>query len=208
MATVPTLDITYSMKIEEVRFNRGEDLISVLKLSDGKVFAVLDGAGGTTGGAIAAKTISDEFMACDEPQASWSDWLRRVDRKMAARGSGGLAAAVIVEVKDTGDVIGTSVGDCEAWILGSEELVNLTGEQVRKPFVGSGLAVPCGFSGHLKGGTLVIGTDGLWKYMLRHLIVRTATIRPLEAAVAALVNGVKMRNGSLQDDVAVVLCAA
>jgi serine/threonine protein phosphatase PrpC len=197
----------FATKIEEARSNRGEDLISVLKLPGRTIFAVLDGAGGTTGGALAAKAISDELMAC-EPQEDWSDWLRCVDRKMATRGMGGLAAVVVVDVSNGGVVIGASVGDCEAWIWGSEEPLNLTEKQVRKPLVGSGLAVPSRFTAHLNGGTLVIGTDGLWKYMFRPLIMKTAIIRPLESAAAALVSGVKMRNGSLRDDVAVVVCAA
>ena len=50
-----------------------------------------------------------------------------------------------------------------------------------------------------------MATDGLWKYMKPARIAKAAAIRPLEAACAALVDGARLRNGTLQDDVALVL---
>jgi len=50
-----------------------------------------------------------------------------------------------------------------------------------------------------------MATDGLWKYMDRARIAKAASIRPLEAACTALVGGARLKNGTLQDDVAIVL---
>jgi hypothetical protein len=53
--------------------------------------------------------------------------------------------------------------------------------------------------------TLLIATDGLWKYAKPARIAKAAAIRPLDVACAALVDGARLRNGELQDDVAIVL---
>ena len=51
-----------------------------------------------------------------------------------------------------------------------------------------------------------MATDGLWKYIDRARIAEAVLlVRPLDAACTALVTGVRLRSGALQDDVAVVL---
>jgi hypothetical protein len=71
--------------------------------------------------------------------------------------------------------------------------------------LGEGTAQPAGFEARLGRGTLLMATDGLWKYMDRARIAKAASIRPLEAACTALVGGVRLKGGTLQDDVAIVL---
>ena len=67
-------------------------------------------------------------------------------------------------------------------------------------------AKPAGFEGQLGRGTLLVATDGLWKYIDRARIAEAVLlVRPLDAACTALVTGVRLRSGALQDDVAVVL---
>jgi serine/threonine protein phosphatase PrpC len=82
---------------------------------------------------------------------------------------------------------------------------SLTARQARKPFLGEGSARPVGFEARLGRGTLLMATDGLWKYMDRARITKAASIRPLEAACTALVGGARLKGGTLQDDVAIVL---
>jgi hypothetical protein len=81
--------------------------------------------------------------------------------------SSGLAAAVVVEVRDNGSVVGASVGDCEAWTFIDGLARNLTAEQVRKPLLGEGMALPVGFETQVKECSLLVATDGLWKYLDR-----------------------------------------
>ena len=50
-----------------------------------------------------------------------------------------------------------------------------------------------------------MATDGLWKYMKPVQIAKAAAIRPPDAACAALADGVRLKSGALQDDVAVVM---
>ena len=138
--------------------------------------------------------------------ADGATWLAQRDVDLAATGTG-MAAAIVLSISDGGDVRGASVGDCEAWVFGDGAPTNLTSQQIRKPRLGDGAAVPTSFVAAGQRGTLVIATDGLWKYLNHRRIAELARTRPLDAAVAALVDGVRLRSGALQDDVAIVLCA-
>jgi hypothetical protein len=125
---------------------------------------------------------------------------------MAAEVTCGLAAAVVLSVADDGMVCGASVGDCEAWIFGSGEALDLTGSQRRKPMLGSGNSEPVAFSGRLGSGTLVMGTDGLWKYTAAISRISQAAVQSLDDALAAMLDGVRLRSGTLQDDVGLAVC--
>lgn len=196
------MTLIIATRIEEARRGRGEDRIAVVELPGRKLVVVADGAGGVTGGADAAEAI------CRAPTgdvADWTTWLAQQDAALAAK-STGLAAAVVFSISDDGIIRGASVGDCEAWVFGPDEAVNLTEDQIRKPLLGDGGAVPVGFASRLSNGTLIAASDGLWKYMQRARIAEAAKIRPLESAVAALFDGVRLRSGALQDDVAIAVC--
>ena len=198
----------YSTRVEEARRGLGEDMIEVIPLPDRSIFVVADGAGGVSGGAAAAEAVCKAVADwCRQGKAAaWPEWLAHIDREMASSKSCGLAAAVIIEIKNDGKIAGASVGDCEAWLFANGAAPrSLTAGQVRKPLLGEGAAVPVGFDGSVAGGTLLAATDGLWKYLDRARIAKATEIRPLEAAAEALVNGARLRSGALQDDVAVAI---
>jgi hypothetical protein len=185
--------------VQEARLGRGEDRISVIRKPHHTVFVVADGAGGCSGGTLAAEIVCG---ALDAGETDWSDWLTRCDRVIAGRG---LAAAVVVSVSDDGFVSGASVGDCEAWLFDQGEPIAITADQVRKPLLGSGNACPTRFTGHLTG-TLVVATDGLWKYANTKRLAAATRLRPLTSATNAMVNDLRLKSGTLPDDVAVVAC--
>jgi serine/threonine protein phosphatase PrpC len=193
-------------KREDARPGRGEDRIEVVSLADRAIVVVADGAGGVAGGATTAETVCKAVVERGRQGGvnDWAQYLSTIDREMA--NAPGLAAAVVVEVRDDGTVVGASVGDCEAWTFenGSEPR-NLTAEQVRKPLLGEGRAFPVGFHSHVKECSLLVATDGLWKYLDRARIAKAAATRPLETACDLLVAGVRLRSGALQDDVAVAI---
>jgi PPM family protein phosphatase len=201
----------YSTRVEEARRGRGEDRIEVIPLPDRSVFVVVDGAGGVSGGAAAAETVCKAVVdwcrqgkVADWPE--WSEWLTHIDREISRSRSCGLAAAVVVEIRNDGKITGASVGDCEAWVfVNGTTPKNLTAEQIRKPLLGEGTAIPVGFEACVNGGTLLAATDGLWKYLDRARIAKATAIRPLATAADALVDGVRLRSGALQDDVAVAI---
>jgi serine/threonine protein phosphatase PrpC len=171
------------------------------------LFVVADGAGGVAGGAAAAEAVCEAAYAYQDWRmpSDWAGWLARIDREMS-RSRVGLAAAVVIEIWDDGRIVGASVGDCEAWMFGGDGASrSLTSGQARKPLLGDGTARPVGFEARLGRGTLMMATDRLWKYMKPARIAKAASIRPLDVACAALVDGARLRNGTLQDDVAIVL---
>lgn len=197
----------YSTRVEEARRGRGEDKIAIIPLTDRTIFVVADGAGGISGGAAAAETVCKAITDwCRQGKAvDWPGWLTLIDREIAGSKTCGLAAAVIIEIKNDGQIAGASVGDCEAWVFVNDSTKNLTAGQARKPLLGEGTTVPVGFDGSVAGGTLLAATDGLWKYLDRTRIAKATAIRPLEAAANALVDGARLRSGTLQDDVAVAI---
>ncbi len=197
-----TTRLMFATRVEEARSGRGEDRIVVVETSSSKLVVVADGAGGVAGGARAAESICGALAG---DTRDWPTWLLQQDAILAERGTG-LAAAVVLAISDDGTISGASVGDCEAWLFARGEAVNLTAGQVRKPLLGDGGAVPVSFGSSASGGTLIVATDGLWKYIKPARIAEIAVMRPLESAVAALVDGVRLRSGALQDDVAIVMC--
>ncbi len=54
-------------------------------------------------------------------------------------------------------------------------------------------------------GRLLIATDGLFKYAMQGEIAAHAAALSLDDAIAGLIAGVRLRNGTLQDDVGIVL---
>ena len=202
--------VQWATRQKNARPGCGEDRVEAIPLKSSTVFVVADGAGGVAGGAAAAEAICGAVVEqCRRGLPNdWSRCLASVDRRMS--GSSGLAAAVVVEVRDDGSIVGASVGDCEAWTFVDDAAINLTVEQVRKPLLGEGKARPVGFERicdptQVEEYSLVVATDGLWKYLDRDRIVTASALRPLDMAVEALVEGVRMWSGFLQDDVAIAL---
>lgn len=84
-------------------------------------------------------------------------------------------------------------------------LVDLTSEQQRKPLLGTGRATPVGFGPRKLSGRLVVGTDGLFNYVLPDIVIGSTLDVPLEDAASALVDRARLPTGGLQDDIAIVI---
>lgn len=183
----------------------GEDRAVAIARGDGVVLAVADGAGGTGGGARAADAVIaaviDALRAAPTPP-SWPDALAALDAALPRLGPG-QATAVVVEVTAAG-LRGASVGDSGAWLI-DDDLVDLTADQRRKPLLGAG-ATPVAFTaGPLADRTLLLASDGLWRYARPADIVAAARRTDLADAAAALLALVRLPSGGLPDDVAIVL---
>jgi len=199
--------LPHATRTEESRPGCGRDRVAEIRMPGRTLFLVVDGSGGVPRGDAAAEAVCEAAYAYQDWRmpSDWAGWLGRVDREMS-RSRVGLAAAVVIEIWDDGRIVGASVGDCEAWMFaGDAASRSLTARQARKPLLGEGSAQPVGFQARLGPGTLLMATDGLWKYMKPARIAKAAAIRPLEPACAALVDGVRLKGGALQDDIAVVL---
>lgn len=181
----------------------GHDRAAVIELSGGVAIAVADGAGGTGDGAIAADAVIEAVRDATE-HTSWASLLVDVDRD-AKRLKGALTTAVIANVTSRG-ISGASVGDSIAWVIRGTTIEDLSDGQLRKPLLGDG-CIPRKFrSRSLGSATLLVATDGLWRYASQSAIVRIASRPDLRDAARALIELVRLPSGALQDDVAVVLC--
>ena len=105
-------------------------------------------------------------------------------------------------------VAGASVGDSGAWLIGADGSIDLTKSQIRKPGLGTGMAMPIPFH-HRKPpvATLLVATDGLLKYASPQQICEKvrADTTTIDALPHALIDLVRMPSGGLQDDVAVAV---
>jgi PPM family protein phosphatase len=177
----------------------GQDRAAVFVRDGGLVIALADGAGGTSNGALAADAV---IAAAERCAGDWVEALRAVDED--PRLGGGETTAVVLELDGSG-IRGASVGDSEAWLVDGDTVDVLTHGQRRKPLLGGG-AEPVAFDARALGtATLVVGSDGLFRYARRADIARIARERDLVAAVARLVALVRLPTGELQDDVSVVV---
>jgi serine/threonine protein phosphatase PrpC len=188
---------------------KGEDSLLVERYGARTLAIVADGAGGMGGGAVAAE------MACSLIAQSmrttiagtrelWARCLFDVDQALVRQGSGGQCTAVVVEISEN-RVSGASIGDSGAWLLTGKAIVDLTENQHRKPLLGSDEALPMGFGPVEFSGRLLLATDGLFKYAVRHNIAQRAMASSVNNAVDRLVTGVRLPSGALQDDVGIIL---
>jgi len=191
------------IEVVATRLN-GEDRACVLELHDAVIAVVADGVGGTGNGGVAAQLIVDAVGALTHAPSDWCVFLEELDAEVSRKGSG-RSTAVIVAVRD-GMLSGASVGDSAAWLISNGELIDLTEDQQRRPFVGGGCIACATRSEPLNDGTLLVASDGLLNYAKRDDIVAAASGSNLCAAARELVDLVRLPNGKLQDDVAVILC--
>ncbi len=186
-----------------VRVEGREDRAALLEYDEGIVAVVADGAGGTGGGAEAARGVIEavRHLGWQRESERWVELLGRLDSSL----SPGQTTAVIVAVSATG-LGGASVGDSEAWWWDGPAEQALTQAQRRKPLLGSGSAVPVGFVLEARrAGQLVLGSDGLWKYVRWERLAEALRHPPREAA-HHLVESVRYPSGALPDDVSVIVC--
>jgi serine/threonine protein phosphatase PrpC len=200
---VQVVRLTHAVEIAAAR-GGGQDRACVFEWDDGFVVALVDGVGGTGNGAVAAQAIVEAVRAVGTASHDWCALLADLDRDEHRLGHG-QSTAVILAITAAG-ISGASVGDSGAWLIQSADILDLTDGQARKPLVGSG-CVPFRIQPTLlDGGTLLVASDGLLRYAKRNEIARVAAAADLAAAARSLVDLARLPNGSLQDDLSVVLC--
>jgi serine/threonine protein phosphatase PrpC len=186
-----------------------EDRAETFECGSELLVVVADGAGGLGGGAAAAgaivRIVHDGVM---DPASDMHDADGRVRALEAADARlaqmGGETTGVLVVVGHDG-LIGVSAGDSEAWLVTASLVDDLTGTQSRAR-LGSGRAAPVSFRRPLIEGTLVIATDGLFRYASADAIVAAVrTAVDVDSAARHLASLVRMPSGAYQDDVALVV---
>jgi len=185
-----------------------QDRAEIFWLGSHLVLVVADGAGGRSGAAEAAQFLVEgvkkQIGSTSINTDGLSELLTLLDREMADIGAYGETTGVVVVLADSG-IFGASVGDSGAFVFSEIGLENLTANQIRKPFLGSGRAIPISFTRELLNGTLLVATDGLLKYTSLEKIAATILVADFESAANKLVELIRYQSGALPDDVAVLL---
>ena len=198
---VPIRAFVHAIELSPRR-GTGQDRVSVSSTRDRVVIAVADGAGGTAGGERAAAAVIDAVAAA--PTDDWTAVLTELELDPDRLGPGQTAAVVVTVTRE--GLHGASAGDSGAWVIRDGRIEDLTRDQHRKPLIGDhSVALP--FRGApLAGATLLVASDGLFRYAKPEAIARVAAGPDLAAAARELVELVRLPSGELPDDVAVVLC--
>lgn len=185
-----------------------EDAVRVVQTAGTAAFAVADGAGGIGGGARAARLVVDgftEIMGEVEPRnatpGQCCEFLVRLDAQIQRDSEAGESTAVVAVVREN-QVVGASVGDSEAWVMGGDGNCEILTSSQRRSRIGSGQADPVGFRATVAGATLLVATDGLF-HAAQAETIRTALLG--EPTPEMLVSLARSRSGRLYDDVALVL---
>lgn len=192
------------VQVLQARHGRCEDRIAVLEQGDRCVIVVADGAGGMGAGDEAAETVVREISAVVKETTTseaWTNILCQTDLRIG----NGQSTAVVVDVRP-GGICGASVGDSQAWLIRDSELDNLTANQRRKPLLGSGDAVPVGFSEGPLAGILVVASDGLCNYVKRAAVVQLVSQGEFVCLPRQLLALVQLPSGEFWDDVGIVVC--
>jgi PPM family protein phosphatase len=188
-----------------------EDRAEVIERGAELVIVVADGAGGRAGGARAADSViqgvrqaTATFPRLDDPRA-WCRLLSEMDQALLEDPEAGETTTVVVALSPAG-IVGASVGDSGAWLVTPQGSADLTENQRQKPFLGTGAAIPVPFKARRLDGTLLLASDGLFKYADWERIAEIARETDIQQAAGHLVDLVRLRSGSLPDDVSVILC--
>ncbi|HZO84371.1 MAG TPA: protein phosphatase 2C domain-containing protein [Verrucomicrobiae bacterium] len=194
-----------------VRVERGnpelQDCAAVVELDSGLLAVVADGAGGRSNAREAAEAVVRTIRngANTAALSGTSDCARlllRADDE--ALKTGGESTGAFVLLTQT-SIMGASVGDSEAWVISEHEITVLTKAQRRKPCLGTGAACPTTFYFPALAGTLLVASDGLFKYTSSDAIANVVRHANLDVAAKELVRLVRYPSGELPDDISIIL---
>ena len=176
--------------------------------------ALADGQGGQTGGAAAARVAVEEslrlasslFVRDMREEAIWYAVVGAADEAVCEDDAAGYCSLISLCISGQG-IWGASSGDTGALLLSGGQDILLTEGQRKNPSVGSSAAYPVAFSARLQPGwTLLVVSDGVWKYVGWEQIACLVAENEGQALIAALCGAAWNANGGrLADDFSVAL---
>ncbi len=176
--------------------------------------ALADGQGGQAGGARAAPVAVEESLraASSFPvnelrqAAPWYAVVGAADETVCEDDAAGYCTLVSLGVSER-EVWGASCGDSGALLLSGGRDLLLTEDQRKDPPVGSSAARPVAFSARLTPGwTLLVVSDGVWKFVGWEHIAEMAAQKQGQELIAALRGAAwDASGGRLPDDFSVAL---
>ena len=172
---------------------------------------VVDGAGGIEGGTAAADLAVSAIIgsrmipSLTRQPGYWASTLSLLDGYLYQDAEAGECAVVIAAIVD-GFVAGASIGDAGAWLFTRNDDIHLTAGQRVKPLAGSGKAEARAFGPVPFEGTLIAGSDGLFKYATLDAVRNSCIVQPAELLARSLIDLVQLPSGDFHDDAAVAVC--
>jgi serine/threonine protein phosphatase PrpC len=198
-------------RVDHPAGRRSQDRSLVLSIHHEHLLVVADGAGGTTHGEEAASAVVVRLLhelshGVPLDERIFVDVLRAIDSQLARERTAGETTALVV-VSGPSGVRGASVGDCEAWLVGPDDVADLTASQHHKPLLGSGRAIPTTFAHRplQPTETLLVASDGLFGYAGPDVIADAARSSSLDHAIRSLVEAARLSTGALHDDLTAIL---
>lgn len=184
-----------------------QDRAEIFQSGERIVIALADGVGGMSGGTLAAETFVYNVQTAAE-FLSEADRCRRllhqVDLLLAGDVNGAQTTGVVAVI-DSNKLFGATCGDSGARLYRNDQVVDVTPSGKSKPFLGSGNALVTEFTTGMNG-TLVVATDGLWKYARASDIAAAIGSVVPERLACVLADLARLRNRKLPDDIAIVTC--
>ena len=139
-------------------------------------------------------------------ESVWKQVLLETGVELETRGIGQTTAVVVAT--NGWAAVGASIGDSGAWLIRPTDLIDLSARQPTKPLLGDRLVEPATFALEMRSGdNLLLATDGVLKYANADTICATVRRPGLTAdeTCSAIVRLPRLPNGTLQDDVGLVL---
>ena len=193
---------TIVSRLDSYRGDASEDHALILRAAPKTlVLAVASGSAAP----LAIETIQLEGTKLTRRDSRlFTGFFRALDTALTARDAG--QATLVALCLTPRQIVGASVGDSEAWWITAEGHFDLTEAQKRRPYLGTGATEPIPFELKLtQPGTLLLATDGLFKYAEPAAVMEAVrTAESLEAAADALL-ALVAPVGRFYDDLALVL---
>lgn len=188
---------------------RCEDLVFVREHELGLWVVVLDGAGGMSGGLRAvelAAALLGTVPSAPSP-ATLVTLLSEVDDALDRDRGAGETTAVVAWVS-ANPIVGASAGDSSLLLVSDTGEQDFTANQHQKRRLGSGRAIPIGFSAAPSPPFRILaGTDGLFRHAPHGHLVSAARDPALDSAASRLLELPRLKSGGYADDVGFVLMA-
>lgn len=172
-----------------------------------------DGQGGQFGGAAAAQTAVarciDLALGYSVKQLldrlTWREILGAADEAVSDNAEAGFTTLIGLCVAQ-GKVCGASCGDSAALLVSDNQHTVLTERQRKNSPVGSGEAFPAAFTADFVDSTLLVMSDGVWRYIGDEAIAQLCTTRQRQELVFSLRQMQMQQNGGkLPDDFSIIV---
>lgn len=186
--------------------------MAVRKLGNLTLLALADGQGGSAGGALAARLVTQTVLDVLESTSGVRDvdTLRLAvsvaDEAVEAEDEAGYTTLIVIGV-EANQVIGASVGDSQIWHIGESGVVELSERQRKNLPLGSGAALGTPFRVTVQEGEqILLMSDGVFRWVCIEDLIQTCRKEDDNSVLACLLAHQQPdSDGCLPDDWSAVL---